>query len=136
MSSSAKLLCGIILFIIPMISAADALFLGMLKKRNNISFTEFQKSMFREGREHAGMFIILSLIAQVLADYTVLNGILEWYIRIGFPLAAVLISSSFFLAAMENGATKPNKLIAIRYVGSFLLMSSLITLGVGLIWSR
>jgi uncharacterized membrane protein YcfT len=56
------------------------------------------------GHTHAGVLVILSLIAKVLADYTSLNQVLEKFIRVGFPLAAILVSSGFFLFILSQAA--------------------------------
>ncbi len=126
-------MCGIILLIIPLIPLADSLFLSFLKRKNKTPFTDFQKTMFRTGRDHAGIFIILSLMGQILIDEAAVNIIFEWIMRVGFVLAALLIASGFFAAAMDDSAQKPNKLIVIRYAGSGILMASLFLLGIGLL---
>ena len=38
----------------------------------------------------------LSLVCQILADAAVLPSPMTWFVRIGFPLSAVLISAGFF----------------------------------------
>ena len=89
--------------------------------------------MFRAGHGHAGLLVILSLIAQILIDHATLSKNWKLIIRIGFPLSAVLVSGGFFAAAIGINVTSPNNLIAILYVGVIFLLISLVILGIGLI---
>jgi len=92
--------------------------------------------MFRAGHAHAGVLVILALIAQLLIDYAELDPTLAWIIRMGFPLAAILVSGGFFASAIGQNRTKPNGYISILYAGALLLAASLIILGVALIRSK
>ena len=133
MSPETKITCGIILLTIPTIEYGGYFLLSILSARQKLVLTDFQKSMFRAGHAHAGVLVILALIAQILADHTSLNLVLEKFIRIGFPLAAILISGGFFASASGKNITKPNSLISILYIGILILASSSIILGIGLI---
>src|SRR5690625_1727514 len=134
MSPSTKLLCGIILIVVPTIQYGGYFLLQILSgKHENIGLNSFQKSMFRAGHAHAGVIVIISLIAQILVDYAGLSKELEWIVRIGFPLSAVLISGGFFGGAAGKDVTKPTKLIWLLYIGAVLLLISLLILGIGLI---
>ena len=137
MTSLTKSMCGIILILIPTIQYGGYFLLQVLSgKYEEIVLTAFQKSMFRAGHAHAGVIVILSLIAQILVDHARLPKSLEWVVRIGFPLSAILISGGFFGGAAGNGVTGPTKLIWLLYIGSILLFISLLILGVGLIKNR
>lgn len=133
MSPDTKMTCGIILLTIPTIQYGGYFLLSILSGRLKLPLTEFQKSMFRAGHAHAGVLVILALIAQVLADYASLNIALEKFVRIGFPLAAILVSGGFFASASGKNITKPNNLISILYAGILILAASTIILGIGLI---
>lgn len=133
MSPDTKMTCGIILLTIPTIQYGGYFLLTILSGKQKFPLTDFQKSMFRAGHAHAGVLVILALIAQVLVDYTSLNPVLEKFIRIGFPLAAILVSGGFFASASGKNITKPNRLISILFIGILLLAASSIILGIGLI---
>ena len=133
MSPDTKMTCGIILLTVPTIQYGGYFLLTILSGKQKLPLTDFQKSMFRAGHAHAGVLVILALIAEILADYTNLNMVLEKFIRIGFPLAAILVSGGFFASASGKNITKPNSLISILYIGILLLAASSIILGVGLI---
>ncbi|PWT75715.1 MAG: hypothetical protein C5B59_08205 [Bacteroidetes bacterium] len=136
MTSITKLMCGIILLTVPTIQYGGFFLLKILSGQEGVALTNFQKSMFRAGHAHAGVLVILSLIAQVLTDQTNLNPTLEWIVRIGFPLAAILVSGGFFASAIGNSLSAPNRLIWILYCGIASLGIAVIILGVGLITNR
>jgi hypothetical protein len=135
MSSITRILCGIILLTVPSIIYGGYFLLTILTGSSKLALTDFQKSMFRAGHAHAGVLVIVSLIAEILTDQASLGIGAVWMVRIGFPLAAILVSGGFFAAAGSKGATRPNGLIAILYLGITLLVISLIILGIGLVSS-
>ena len=77
--------------------------------------------------------MILALIALVFADQAGLSAPIGWAVRIGFAAAPVLVSGGFFGAAAGKGRTRPGGLIALLWIGVFVLGGSLITLGTYLI---
>ena len=77
--------------------------------------------------------MILSLVCQMLADAAVLPSPLLWAVRIGVPLAAILISSGLFFSVLPPNATQANGAVALIYVGAVILAFSVVTLGVGLL---
>jgi hypothetical protein len=133
MTRQAKIFCGVTLLSVPTIMYGGYFLLTVLSGQNNIELTEFQKSMFKAGHGHAGLLVILSLVAQILIDYATLSKTWKLIIRIGFPLSAILVSGGFFAAAIGTNVTSPNNLIAILYVGIVFLLTSLVALGIGLI---
>ncbi len=134
MSESTQLMCGAILLSVPTIEYGGYFLFTVLAGRyDKMEFTHFQKSMFRAGHAHAGVLVILAIIAQMLIDHASLSGSLEWVVRTGFPVSALLVSGGFFGAAGYKGAEKPGKLVFLLYLGIFVLAASLIILGIGLI---
>ena len=136
MSGNSKLISGIILLTIPTIQYGGYFLLTLISGRTKLSLTDFQKSMFRAGHAHAGVLVILSIIAQILIDSSNVSTPVEWILRLGFPLAAILVSSGFFAAASGSNSVKPNSFIVILYVGAILLALVLILLGIALIQNR
>lgn len=133
MSSIAKLFCGITLLTVPTIMYGGYFLLTVLSGRTGDTLNDFQRAMFRAGHAHAGVLIILSLVAQVLADHATLSPTFTWAVRIAFPLSAMLISGGFFGAAAGEGVTQPTKLINILYTGIAVLVFAVVTLGIGLL---
>lgn len=134
MTSSSKLMSGIILLTVPTIQYGGYFLLQLLTgMHSQLELTEFQRSMFRAGHGHAGVLILLALIAQLLLDHVTISKTLVWIARIGFPLSAILISAGFFAAASGKGLTQPTMLISILYVGVAVLAVALLIAGVGLV---
>ncbi|MGB8700852.1 MAG: hypothetical protein WCD18_15655 [Thermosynechococcaceae cyanobacterium] len=94
--------------------------------------TELQRSYYRAGHAHAGVLVLLALIAQLTIEATMLSNSLQLWVRVGFALAPILISAGFFGAAPQEGV-KPTRLILLIYLGAIVLAASLLTLGLGLL---
>jgi len=126
-------MCGIIVLTVPTIAYGGYFLLTILAGYDKTPLTDFQKAMFRAGHAHAGVLVILSLVAQFLIDNTQMNYRLELAARIAFPLAAILISGGFFASAVGHNLNQPNQFIFILYSGAILLVAGLIIVGVGLL---
>lgn len=85
------------------------------------------------GHTHAGAFVILSLLCQILTDGAVLPDPLLWFVRIGVPLSAILISAGFFFSVLAPTATQANGAVALIYAGAVILALAVVTLGIGLL---
>jgi hypothetical protein len=133
MTPETRITCGIILLTVPGIIYGGYFLLSILSGRLKLPLTDFQKSMFRAGHAHAGVLVILALVAEILVDSARLSPGLEHIARTGFPVAAILISGGFFASASGREISKPNRWIAILYSGIAVLVASLIILGIGLI---
>jgi hypothetical protein len=133
MTPETRITCGIILLTVPTIQYGGYFLLTILSGKSKLLLTDFQKSMFRAGHAHAGVLVILAIIAEILADFAGLGSISEHFVRTGFPAAAILVSGGFFASASGKNATKPNGLIAMLYLGVIILAACLIILGIGLI---
>lgn len=133
MSPETKQICGIILLTVPTIQYGGFFLLKILSQQKGTALTDFQKSMFRAGHAHAGVLIILAIIAQILADEANLSSVPQWIARTGFTAAAILVSGGFFAAAAGRNRVQPNKYIIILYIGLIILAVATIVLGIGLI---
>ncbi len=134
MTREARLLSGIILITVPTIQYGGYFLLTSLVNRGS-GYMEnpLRQNFFRAGHAHAGVIVILSLVCQMLADAAVLPSPLIWFVRIGVPLSAVLISAGFFFSMLPSTATQPNGAISVIYIGAVILAISVLTLGVGLL---
>ncbi len=92
-----------------------------------------RQNFFRAGHAHAGVIVILSLVCQILADGAVLPDLLLWFVRIGVPLSAILISSGFFFSVLSPPATQASRAVALIYAGAVILALTVVTLGIGLL---
>ncbi len=104
-----------------------------MNKSSGYMDNPLRQNFFRAGHAHAGVIVILSLVCQILADGAVLSSPLIWFIRIGVPLSAILISAGFFFSMLTPTATQPSGAVSLIYVGAVILAVSVLTLGIGLI---
>jgi hypothetical protein len=96
-------------------------------------FTDFQKASFRAGHAHAGVLVILSLVALIYVDSLDLSGLAAVVGRSAIPLAAILMPAGFFLGAIGSGRTKPNRFRYLVYLGALSLGVGVVTLGLALL---
>ena len=134
MTRESKKTSGFILLTVPSIIYGGYFLLTILGgQQDSLELTNFQKSMFRAGHAHAGVLVILALVAQIFTDYSSLSLGWKWITRISFPIAAIAISLGFFAAAIGKQINEPTDLIVILYVGMAILIMGLLSLGIGLI---
>ncbi|MGW0226717.1 hypothetical protein ACWDWO_00250 [Actinopolymorpha singaporensis] len=101
--------------------------------RGAVPMTDFQKSFARAGHGHAGVLVILSLVALLYVDVTRLTGVLLWIARLGVPVAAVLMSGGFFAASMGRDVTRPNRFVVLLWAGATSLAAGVSSLAIGLL---
>ena len=136
MTKDARLMAGIILITVPTIQYGGYFLLtSLMNKGSGYMGNALRQNFFRAGHAHAGVIVILALVCQVLADQAVLPGALTWLVRIGIPLAAILISGGFFFSVLPPNATQAGSAVNLIYLGAVILAASVLTLGVGLLRS-
>ena len=130
LSSTTKLLAGIILITVPSIEFGGTFLLAMLKTSDaGYVGNPLRQNLFRAGHAHAGVLVILSLVMQVadgLGPVTPVNIVA----RVGAPCAAVLMPLGFFLSMPSPTDQRPNGLIGLVYAGGILLALSTVLMGV------
>jgi len=134
MTREAKVMAGIILITVPTIQYGGYFLLtSLMNKSSGYMENPLRQNFFRAGHAHAGVIVILSLVCQVLADSAVLPSPFVWFVRIGVPVSAILISAGFFFSMLPPAATEPSGAVGLIYAGAVVLAISIITLAVGLI---
>jgi len=136
MTRDAKMFSGIILVTVPTIQYGGYFLLtSLMDKTSGYMDNPLRQNFFRAGHAHAGVFIILSLVCQVLADAALLPPSLLWTARIAVPLAAILIPAGFFFSMLSPTATQPSSAVGLIYAGAVVLAAGVLLLGVGLLRS-
>lgn len=134
MTREARTMAGIILLTVPTIQYGGYFLLISLTNRSSgYMDNALRQNFLRAGHAHAGVFVILALLCQILADSANLPVPWLWLARIGLPLAAVLIPMGFFLSMTSPAAREPNAFMGLIYVGAAALAASVLTLGIGLL---
>lgn len=132
LSDAARIMLGISLISIPTIAYGGYFLLTQLGSSRIIK-TDLQASYYRAGHAHAGVLMLLNLIAQLLVDPAGFDPALSWVVRIGFALAPILMSAGFFGGAPREG-TNPGSLIILVRIGAVILALSVLLLGLGLLF--
>ena len=136
MTSEARMMSGIILITVPTIQYGGYFLLtSLMNKGSGYMEKPLRQNFFRAGHAHAGVTVILSLVCQMLADAPVLPTSLLWFVRVGVPLSAILISAGFFFSVLPPTATQASGAVALIYAGAVILAVGVVTLGVGLLRS-
>jgi hypothetical protein len=136
MSPQSRLVAGIVLIIVPTVEIGGASILSLLIADPAYAQNELRQDLWRAGHAHAGVWLVLSLVALRYVDETTLSEGMRWVVRLAFPAAAVLMALGFFLSVLSEEATEPNALIYLTYVAGVVLAVGLLILAVGLLRSR
>ncbi len=136
MSPQSRLVAGIVLIIVPTVEIGGASILSLLLADPAYAQNELRQDLWRAGHAHAGVWLVLSLVALRYVDEATLSEGMRWVVRLAFPAAAVLMALGFFLSVLPEDASEPNAMIYLTYVAGVMLAVGLLTLAVGLIRGR
>jgi hypothetical protein len=131
MSDESRILAGILFLSLVTVETGGLYLVRLWKDAEGA--TPFQIGFARAGHAHAGVLLVVGLLAQPYVDATDLTGAFGWLARSGVPAAAILMPGGFFAASAGKGLTRPNRFIVLVYAGALVLAVSLATLGVGLL---
>jgi hypothetical protein len=130
------MISGITLITVPSVQyGAYFLLKSLMDRGSRYMDNPLRQNFFRAGHAHAGVFLLLSLVCQILADAAALPAALVWLVRLGVPAAAIFVPLGFFLSMPAPDATAPNGAVSLIYPGAVILAISVLTLGVGLLRS-
>jgi hypothetical protein len=133
MSPESRRLAGFLLVILPTVMLGGVSILTLLLGDPAYMENRLRQDLWRAGHAHAGVFLVLSLVALRYVDDAALSRRLKGFVRLSIPSAAILIPAAFFLSVLRPDATEPNGLIGLAYVGALVLAGGVIVLGVGLL---
>jgi hypothetical protein len=133
MSLASRRLAGILLIVIPTVVFGGTSLLTMLIADPAYQANPLRQDLWRAGHAHAGVLLLLSLIALRYVDEAVLGPRARSVARHAIPAAAILLPAAFFGSVLSPDATEPNALIYLAYVGAVSLVVGVLTLGIGLV---
>ena len=136
MSPESRRMAGILFIVLPSVMFGGVSILTLLIGTPEYMANPLRQDLWRAGHAHAGVFLLLSLIALRYVDETVLSPPARWFVRISIPSAAIVVPVAFFFSVLTPDAVRPNALIHLAYIGAVLLAAGVVTLGVGLVKSR
>jgi hypothetical protein len=134
MSNEGLRTAGILLVVYPTVVFGGASLLWHWITRRTAYYDHaLRRSMWRAGHAHAGVLLLLSLVAIMLVDHAELGDGWKQVVRTAIPAAAVLLPIAFFLSIARPDAERPTRLVNLAYVGAVTLTIGMLTLGVGLL---
>lgn len=126
------IVAGIVLLTVVTIAYGGTFMLRVVTGRRGAD--DLQKSFFRAGHAHAGVLVILGLVALLLLDAGGVTGWAHWS-AIGVLAAAILIPAGFFLSVIGRDPARPSGVIALVWIGFAVLSVSVVVAGISLIVS-
>jgi hypothetical protein len=136
MSRESRFIAGLLLVILPTVMLGGVSILTLLIGTPEYMANKLRQDLWRAGHAHAGVFLILALIALRYVDEAALSDGAKRFVRSGIPSAAIILPVAFFFSVLTPDATKPNAMINLAYVGAVVLALAVLTLGIGLIRAR
>ena len=136
MSAESRRVAGILLIIMPTVVLGGVSVLTLLVHDPTYLDNPLRQDLWRAGHAHAGVLLILSLVVLRYVDEARLAERTRWFVRLGIPSAAVILPIAFFLSILSADDTEPNAVVYLASLGAVLLITGLLTLGVGLIRAR
>jgi hypothetical protein len=133
MTYESRRLAGILLIVLPTVMFGGVSILSLLIGDPTYMQNPLRQDLWRAGHAHAGVWLILALVALRYVDEANLFNSMKWLVRGSIPIAAILVPAAFFLSVLSPNATAPNGLIYLAYVGAVLLALGVFILGVGLV---
>jgi hypothetical protein len=133
MTHESRRLAGILLIVLPTVMFGGASVLSLLIGDPTYMRNPLRQDLWRAGHAHAGVWLILALVALRYVDEANLSNAMKWLVRGSIPIAAILVPVAFFLSVLSPDATSPNGLIYLAYVGAALLAVGVLVLGAGLV---
>jgi hypothetical protein len=133
MTSESRRLAGILFVVLPTVAFGGVSILTLLIGDPAYMRNPLRQDLWRAGHAHAGVLLVLSLVALRYVDEAVLSDGWKRFARSSIPVAALLLPAAFFLSVLRPDATEPNALIYLAYVGAVVLVAGLLVLGIGLL---
>jgi hypothetical protein len=133
MTHESRRLAGILLIVLPSVMFGGVSILSLLLGDPAYAKNALRQDLWRAGHAHAGVWLILALVALRYVDDATLSDGLKWFVRISIPIAAIVGPAGFFLSVLAPDATAPNGLINLVYVGAIVLALGVLVLGIGLV---
>ena len=134
MTNKSRRHAGVLLIVWPAVIFGGVSLLSLLiSPQSGYMENPLRQNLWRAGHAHAGVLLILSLVALRYVDEANLSDRAKELVRWLIPSAAILLPVAFFLSVLSADATRPNALIYLAYVGAVALTAGLIILGVGLL---
>jgi len=125
-SASSRRMAGLLLLLMPTVVVGGTSILTLLAGDTGYAENELRQDLWRAGHAHAGVLLVLSLVALRYVDEANLTAGLKSLVRHSIPAAAILLPAAFFLSVPSPETTEPNALIHLAYPGALSLATGLL----------
>src|SRR5438034_950414 len=130
MSSESRRVAGIILVVLPtVLYGGFSLLMFLIDPASGYMENPLRQNLFRAGHAHAGVLLVLSLVALRYVDEARLPEGWKRYVRSSIPSAAILMPAAFFFSVLPVRATAPSGFIYLAYA-AVVLAIGVLALGV------
>lgn len=125
---------GLLMIILPTVAFGGVSILRLsFIKNSDYMKNGVRARLWTAGHAHAGVLLILSLVALPYVDQTTLSDSMKALVRNLIPSSAIFVPAAFFLSTIAPDVKKPNALIYLALVGFAALTAGLLILGYGLL---
>ncbi len=136
MSNASATTAGILLITVPTIALGGVRLLTMIWRHEpGYLDNPTRSSLWRAGHAHAGVLVLLALVAMIYIDQANLSSGLVTVVRTLVVAAPILMPLGFFLSVARPQDEQPNRLIVLVPAGGLLLSAGALILGIGLVTS-
>ena len=135
MSDASVRTAGILLVVFPTVVIGGVSILTLWLRGHPYYRHPLRPRMWAAGHAHAGVLLVLSLVALLLVDHADLSGGWQQVVRSTIPGAAILVPAGFFLSIVRPRAERPGRLVLLAPLGAAVLSTGMLTLGIGLLRS-
>src|SRR5688572_17245736 len=108
MSPETRAAAALLLILLPTVIFGGVSILTLLIRDPRYRQNPLRQQLWRAGHAHAGVLLVLSLVALLYVDQTSLSAAWKQVVRSAVPAAAILLPAAFFLSILRPTQTKPN----------------------------
>ena len=110
MSPQSRLVAGILLILVPTVEIGGVSILSLLIGDPQYTQNDLRQDLWRAGHAHAGVWLVLSLVALRYVDEATLSEGMRWVVRLALPAAAILMPLGFFLSVLSPRRRSPTRI--------------------------
>jgi hypothetical protein len=134
MTHASLSIAGVLLITVPTIAFGGLTLLRLIAGRiPGYLDNPVRQSLWRAGHAHAGVLVLLALVAMLYVDQTDLGDGMRTLTRSLIVAAPILMPLGFFLSVLRPADTRPNRLIGLTALGGLSLAAGTLILGIGLL---
>src|SRR6266478_6175789 len=106
--SESRRVAGVLLVVFPtVLYGGVSLLMFLIDKNSGYMENPLRQNLFRAGHAHAGVLLVLSLIALRYVDEARLSEGWKRYVRSPIPSAAIFLPAAFFFSVLSPHASAP-----------------------------